>query len=289
MDSREKREELLRVFKDDPLWRHIETLDLQNRVFEDEKFLESITWGRDYSTSQVAGILNVKNNQIILNLLNRHDLKDYIQMTQSGNGYYSYDHIAIFQLRLMLILRDNGLQPIDIATILGTITQYSRGEVSKKSIVNEGRLAEVKESIEDIVELKVQQALENILPKMSQELLRQKNHYENSLKEMENENALRQWEIKVRSIVNQIEQFETQIEVLTSYPNIKPNIFTKIFGLQNDINENHLTKLQATLEEKVEKLVQEKKNLEVEKTLLLEQQIELKKNVTTATLNLEDN
>lgn len=289
VDSSEKREELLRVFKADPLWKHVETLGLQDRVFDNEKFLESIIWNHDYSTSQVASILNVKNNQIIINLLNRHDLKDYVQTTQSVNGYYSFNHIAIFQLRLMLVLRDNGHQPIDIATILGKITQYSRGELPKKDVVNENRLAEEKESIENIVELKVQQALENILPKMSQELLRYKNHYEKAMMEMQNENALSQWEIKSRSIVNQIDLLETQMEVLTSHPNIKPNIFTKIFGIQTESNEIHVTKLQATLKEKIGQLILEKKKLELEKTSLLEQQIKLKKIETTATLNLEDN
>ncbi|MBO0589260.1 MULTISPECIES: MerR family transcriptional regulator [unclassified Sporosarcina] len=289
MDSSEKKEELLRVFKDDPLWRHIETLSLQNRVFENEEFLESIIWGIDYTTTQVAKMLNVTNNQTIINLLNRHDLKEYVQIPQSDNGYYSFDHIAIFQLRLILVLRDNGQQPKEIATIIGTKTQYSRGEFRKKTIVNENGLAEEKESTERIVELKVQQALESILPKMSQELLRYKNHYENSLIEMQIENGLSQWEIKMRSIVNQIELFETQMEVLTSHPTIKPNIFTKIFSLQNEPNEIQVTKLQVNLKEKVEKLVSEKRKLEVEKTALLEQQIKLKKISETATLDFEDN
>lgn len=292
MNSIEKREDLIRVFDGDPLWSQIEILNLQEQAFKDEKFLESIIWSVDYTTSQVSAILNVKSNQIIINLLNRHDLKDYIKVNQSnGNGYYSFNHIAIFQLKMILVLRDNGHQPIDIANLLGTITQISRGEGHKKNVLNENSLSQNidLETIDEMVELKVQQTLEKFLPRMNEELLRYKNHYENSLLEVQIDNALTQWEVRMRSIVNQIDLFETQMEILSIQPSLKPNIFSKLLGLQNEVSENQITKLNVTLKEKIEQLVVEKKELDEEKTKLLTQQSELKKIEKPATLNLADN
>ena len=283
MDTTEKKAALLEIFTEDPLWNHIELLGLQEKVF-DATLLEDIVLGVDYSTSQVATLLGLKNNQQIINLLNRHDLKDYIQVIQSANGYYAFNHIAIFQLQMILVLREQGLQPLDIASIIGTITQYSKGNNPRKGKPNnlQVRLHE----IEDLVESQLQAKLEAILPKLDEELNRFQAYHEKSMEAARLQNKIDMWQIKSESVVSQIALIESQVSIIEGQLQSKPGILSKIFGNKSEESERQLISVKSELEKKKTELLGDKKKLNAEKDKWVEEQKSLNYKEDTAKLNI---
>lgn len=298
MELIEKRDALIEAFRQDPLWRHIESMGLQEKVFQNTSFFEQLIFGYDYSTSQLTEMLALKSNQQILNLLNRHDLKDYVRLTQSGNGYYKFNHIGAFQLHLILFLREEGMQPLDIATLIGTVTQYSKGRPQNREVINESSLStsdEVKQLVEKEVreqlgEYKsaVQRGLMKVEEKQKNEITRLEQKNQKEMNRLKHENQLALWEAEARSVANQIETIEKQIRMIDNQTQTKVGVMAKLLGLHNSESNLQLGTIRTELEGDKTKLVMSKTKLDKAKQELIADNKKLIATADTDTLGVEE-
>ncbi len=253
MEIDKKKIALLDKFQQDPLWEHIKLLGLDEKVFQNDTFLRQVVFEVDYTTSQVTTMLGLKTNQQILNLLNRHDLKDYIRLMQSENGYYSFNHIGIFQLHMILFLREEGMQPLEIATLVGTVAQYSKGRQLKRESFNEKSLSTqelLKNNLIDMLDdFKMEQMIE--------------------LKKKDIINQLAIWEVEARSIRSQLQRVKDNIDMLDKQPEVKVGVFAKLLGLHKGEADSTLNTLRKALDNDKKQLEEREASLTKDIEVLL--------------------
>lgn len=256
MEIERKKSSLLDKFQQDPLWLHINTLGLQEKVFDAEFVLEKIIFEVDYTTSQVTEMLGLKSNQQILNLLNRHDLKDYIRLMQTENGYYKFNHIGIFQLHMILFLREEGMQPLEIATLVGTVAQYSKGRVVKRGPFEEQSL-----STHAILQNTLINKIDEVTKSFSRQLDNYKEEQNLELKKKDTLNQLALWEAEVRSVKSQIDRIAKNIDIVDKQPEVKVGIIARWLGIHKEESVSTLATMRTVLEN-------DKKELELKECTL---------------------
>ncbi|MEK4487993.1 hypothetical protein MHH81_21015 [Psychrobacillus sp. FSL H8-0484] len=266
--------EFKEMFNNDPLYQKIESLGLMDKLFSEDSFFGELVWGFDYSTKQSAGLLGLDKNQTIINLLNRHDLESYFNVVQGTNGYYSYDHNALFQLKMAFLLMEHNVQPLDLAALIGTKTQYARGEKRRKEEPISSEITT--DYIDQKFNENLQAVLQPFLERMNNSINLLGNNHKAQLERLEKETNLRIWEAEMRSLVNQIDTLEYQESIMKKSPKIEDNFFTKLFKIKTNDTDEIDGNLLGKIEQKKLKLVDEKNKLEKNKEILLKEISDLK-------------
>lgn len=109
------------VFSDDPLYQLL-LEEGRGKLLLPEKLFNQLKRRNLYSISQAAEILEKKDYHI-RNNIQRNGLGDYVGITQTGK-LYRVDYIGIYKLYLIFLLQEElRLNPVDIASIAGVITE----------------------------------------------------------------------------------------------------------------------------------------------------------------------
>lgn len=108
------------AFKNDPIYKNISERKLEDLIFDDEEYFNSISFTEGYATKRTAQLIGVTDKVYkITNLLARDSLKDYFGVYKKDNTFYRYTWESVFKLKMVIRLMDHeNLTPSDITDII---------------------------------------------------------------------------------------------------------------------------------------------------------------------------
>lgn len=127
------------AFEKDPILASILEHGLEDLIFDDEEYFDSISFSEGYSTKRASQLIGVPDKSYkITNLLSRDILKDYFGVYKKDNAFYRYTWDSIFKLKMVITLMEHkNLGPADIIDIIN-IPTLIREESSSEPIYNRG-------------------------------------------------------------------------------------------------------------------------------------------------------
>ncbi|MEH6945350.1 hypothetical protein [Bacillus sp. JJ722] len=294
-DSMKKIEGYKELFSDDPLYLHLQQMNLLDKLFEPCIFYERVVFdATTYSTKQAAELLGIQNNQqTLINFLNREDFNNYIVIYKSGNRY-RYDYKTLFQFKMILLLTEMKLTPSDIATLTGARAEYlANDRVSKRS--NSGSHNSLpSEQIEQTINTKVAELLGTFIKHYQENEQRVQKTKELESKKHSLSQELHVWESEMRALIGRIEDLETYtdlhrqlLNMYTSSPKEEAGFWKKLFKKEvTQIDGTPLVEEKLTvLQNRLKKLIEEKTQLEAKKSAIYEKLNEVDQQIKLDQLN----
>jgi len=262
------------------LYLKLKQLGLIEELFDPEDYyFKAFNWGETYSTKQAAEILSISGKeQTLINFLNREDFSDYIIIFRKGaRGSYRYDQNSLFQFKMILLLSENGYSPSDIATLIGTRSDYYYSDRPIKREPNRNTLSNT-EDLKTIIKSELRKemavAMSNVFEGKMQKIRIES-------KRMHLQQRLKTWEDNMKLIVGVIESIELSaglfrnISKFNSVQAQEPKSFwQKLFGSQpklepNIANTEEYKNQIEELQKRHQHFLKQKEDLEKEKSELL--------------------
>ena len=274
MNTSDKINELKNHFQNDPLYQMIEGMGLLDELFQPTEFFDNLVWQNTYSTKQAAELLGIPGKeQTLINYLTRYDLGTYLNVHRRGSrGYYRFDAKSIFQYKMMLLLNENGKTPMDVATIIGTATEYIEdGRVTKKSVNN----TELQQSNSGISSEMLQNMFTQLATKIQGEFTKRDHKQQLLEKKSQIEKDLLFWESNMRQVVDRIEDIEMYKDIFHSVIKSQDSsrhisFWQRLFGKTPTNEEIENTKMKMKLvDERLNKLIEKRKELDAQKEELI--------------------
>lgn len=132
MNVTEKITHYKETFNTDPLYQKLQSKSLTEELFSPSEYFDSIEFDDSYSTKLAAEQLGLESKeQTIVNYINRMDFKDYLQVTRRSGRFYRYDWKALFRLKMIFLLTENGYTPMDVAALIGKVTDIVESDDSE--------------------------------------------------------------------------------------------------------------------------------------------------------------
>lgn len=290
----ELKEKFENLFEDDPLFIKIKELGFYDDLMSDCVFYEQIKWGHSYKTKQAAELLQIQGKeQNLRNYLQRNDLNDYLNVYKAGVSNYRFDYEALFKFKMIFLLIHNaGMNPLDIAAIVGTSAEYRESSKSYRAgtaTEGSGNAIEVQELINKSVDEKVRDAFAALIKTVQTREETNLKYHQETQRMLEEKHSLmmdlKDWEIKISLNVVQLESLENNLSLYESL--LKKSQSSQ----QASFLQRMLVKPPSTLEleeytksieqvkQKIEKIMSEKKELEVQKEEILESLRNTEKNL----------
>lgn len=278
MEASEKIEKLRELFKEDQLYLEIGRRGLEEELFSPCILYDRVIFDISYSTKQAAELLEIPGKeQTLINFLNRNDFASYIMIDRKGNRrYYRYDYKTLFQFKMILLLSDYDLTPLEIATIVGIRVEYENdGRSNRRGNI---KVLPPEPSIEEIVDERNEQffsKMKDYVNNIGNTLLKQQ---QEELSKVRQES----WERETQVLVDRIADMELYISIherilnqFSSKVDESKSIWKRLFGSKTTINETeyleHQIKL-VDLKNKLQELLDQKKKKDEEKERMIQLQ-----------------
>jgi hypothetical protein len=285
MDVSQKIERYKELFNNDPLYQEINRRGLLDDLFAPCLLFERVHFDStsNFSTKQAAEILEIPGReQTLINFLNRHEFKSYIDIYRQGSrGYYRYDYKTLFQFKMILMLTDLGLSPADIATMVGTRPEYSDsfGKQNKERFTTLPPQLDIEEKVREEVHGHLKNsfiAFNHQLIKKDKEIFDiKKNVYNDKLETIQE--ALDKWEKQMTDIVEMISNVDVNISMHEIHLDLMKNPNQKsIFGFK--IKEKPEPQIQEKItlfESKLEEFRNYRSKLKARKNELEKEKLQL--------------
>lgn len=267
------------AFENDPIYKNIIERELEDLIFNDEEYFNSISFTEGYSTKRAAQLIGVADKVYkITNLLARDTLKDYFGVYKKDNTFYRYTWESVFKLKMVINLMDlKNLTPSDITDIID-IPTLVREETLKESEYKRAGSANDKYPVHPGSESK-----EILLAAQQFSLiLAQRNTLETNLSSIQNE--IKSIAVELDNISDNISYLDLLIlkDKADAASRTKNKSFFDFFKASSpQEKETGETEVAAAVNEKIEKL-------ETKETKLNEQKIELEEKLSAAQQDLNN-
>ncbi|MDQ0271203.1 hypothetical protein [Cytobacillus purgationiresistens] len=271
MDENAKIERFKEIFQHDPLFTEVNNRGLLDSLFASCTLYQQVSFDSTYATKKAAELLDIPGKeQTLLNYLNRNDFTDYIDIFRKGErGYYRYTYKSLFQFKMILLLADNGMMPLDIASIIGTRPEYT--DNNQKSKVTKKTKNKSDEDLQSLTKEIIDHRIRAFATKNMLEVQKKLA-----------ESDLHLWEQKMGGLVGRIEDIEMNLGIyknlsqsLTQPTQPNKSFFSKLFGGSSSTEPDPVqvseveSKIRA-FESRLDRLVNEKGELQDKKISLLE-------------------
>jgi hypothetical protein len=304
--------EIADVFRHDPLYQLLNE-EGKGDLLHPEKIFKQLKRRNLYSISQAAGILEKKDYHI-RNNIQRNGLGEYVGITQTGK-LYRVDYLGIYKLYLIFLLQEElRLNPVDIASIAGVMTEKVKDFEVKRVIKPSTSSHDESFSMQNF-----KQEMENQLIQLMlfAQLIEKKKEKKSVLEKAIA--AVSEWEKDVKHLNQVIEMQENVIslarnaankndltnwtdgvnktlkEIFNVQAEEKSGFWSKLFGTKKseyDYKEVHLhhneTEHINKLELELEKLTKEKEDILGRKDLIFKEKAEREKEYTEYVKFLEE-
>lgn len=272
------------IFQGDPLYQQLIRMELLDKLFEPCLLFERVLMDSNhtYSTKQASELLEISGKeQTLINFLNRNDFNDYIKIyrTAGNRSFYRYDYITLFQFKMLLLLTTYDLTPSDIANIIGTKVEFTYSDNKLSKFKNTPAVGN--QEVESIVTEKVTEMMTTFVQhfKQREAITNQRTLLYDERVSLEHKLVL--WESDMRALVGRIEDIELYKGLfnnvfIKSTEKEEPGFWQRIFNSKSSTTSGieinpEIDKKFIMLQERYDKLLENKKQMEQQKEIIIKE------------------